>query len=148
MLRSYLSNTDKSKANVFWCPDDYNIKVNRNPKNTMFDNNRISYGYNVYNLAKCKDTMIKKPSQTVNIIEAFTDSSTTGGGYYYVCHWTQAPGAYPRHQKGYYANTLWTDAHVTKVRSTNGTWKGLYSDSPSALGNRWGSTKYNKWDRY
>jgi prepilin-type N-terminal cleavage/methylation domain-containing protein/prepilin-type processing-associated H-X9-DG protein len=151
ILKDELGIGNRDKADVFWCQSDYNIKLNNKSKAQLFDENRISYGNNFRFLPGYKAVMIKKPTQTVCLVEAGTEVLSTGGGYFIANSWadSNSPCAYPRHDRC--ANTLWVDGHCTKVRSVTGTYSGLYANA--ALGRKhptqnWGADdKYNKWSR-
>ncbi len=145
-LKDVFNQNSKEKANIFWCTEDYNMKLGKKTKSTLFDENRVSYGFNAYNLYKTKNSQVKKPSETVCMVETSTDLGGNCGGYFYACYWTQEPAAYPRHA-GSFANVLWCDGHVSKVKSTSKSWKGLYSDTDDTLGSKYGAERYNKWDK-
>lgn len=142
---------DRSKANYFWCADDYNLRTNYH-KMTMFNNGRVSYGYNYCFLPKYKITMVKKTSETVYLAESAAALKTAAPFGYFMarsyCDMNQAC-AFPRHKS--YANILWVDGHASKVRSSTGLSNGLYTRG--ALGrkhptNSWGAEdRFNKWSR-
>lgn len=141
----------KENSNIFWCMEDYNIKISERSKQTLLAQRRISYGYNFRFLPGYKQTSVKKCSETVMLVEAATDVYTTCGGYYIANSWADPNQtcAAPRHGK--YANVLWCDGHVGKVGSATGNFLGLYTST--TLGRKhptlsWGpDDKYNKWSR-
>jgi prepilin-type N-terminal cleavage/methylation domain-containing protein/prepilin-type processing-associated H-X9-DG protein len=151
ILKDELGQSNKEKANIFWCLDDYNVKLKKKTKTQLFNENRISYGNNFRFLPGYKTVMVRRPTQTVCLVEAGTEVTTTGGGFFIANSWadSNSPCAFPRHE--IYANTLWVDGHGSKVRSSNGFYNGLYTNN--ALGRKhptqnWGADdKYNKWYR-
>ena len=146
LLRSNMfdSSVEKAKMNILWCDKDYNVVVNKKSRTTLFDEGRISYGYNFRNLPGKKTGMVRKPSETVYFVESAVDLNTFSGGFLRANSWADSgqPCAFPRHDR--YANTLWVDGHVSKVRSGNGRSNGLYADD--VLGNRNSAPQFNRWD--
>ncbi|MBN2641903.1 MAG: DUF1559 domain-containing protein [Victivallales bacterium] len=145
LLRSTMQESaSKDKMNILWCDKDYNVVVNQKNKTTLFDEGRVSYGYNFRYLPGKKTTMVRKPSETIYFVEAGVSLTTVGSGYLRANSWADSgqPCAFPRHDK--YANTLWVDGHINKVRSGNGRYSGLYADN--VLGNRYSASQFNKWD--
>ena len=154
-----LTNEDKPRQRSLWCPEDLNDKDASVNKWNEYDWGYVSYGYNVVYLTGVwgvngesnKVTRIRKPTETINLVEAVASvfSNPTRGYYYCIC-WDDPnnPQPYPRHEKS--TNVQWIDGHVTKVRSANGIYNGLYY-WPETLGYRWsngsdGGGVDNKWD--
>jgi len=133
----------KRVAELLVCQKDMYNWERRTNRSEIYDNLRISYGYNYRHLCriKRKNTMIVRPSHTLILCES-TDSGTSTRGYGINISWvfSSQPQANVRHQKC--CNTLFIDGHVESVRSTNGLFNGLYS--AGALGSAH-ATENNRW---
>lgn len=70
-------------------------------------------------LIPAKVTQIRKPSETIHLVDAIQNHTGGTGSFYYVWSHTYTPASGgrpdPRH-RGNIANVLWADGHATSVR--------------------------------
>ncbi len=136
----------KSSINVWRCPNDALVTSG---STESWTNGYISYGYNYWYLPGNKISRVKKPSETIGLVEASGRATGSGYGYCKALSWcdTGNPIAYPRHKGA--ANVMWLDGHVTSVLSVNRIYSGLYDQD--ALGSRFSDGGdvhgiHNRWD--
>ena len=131
-LITHLPNDDGNKrSEIYWCPLD-RIRMLGEAKQQLFENRRISYGYNNQHLPFKKISRVRTPATTIGLIGAAVSPNLTTGtyaqtGYYYALSWhdTSNPLAFTRHDGR--ANVVWLDGHVAAVGSPNRLYNGLYS---------------------
>ena len=131
-LITRLPNEDGNKrSEIYWCPLD-RIRMLGEAKQQLFENRRISYGYNNQHLPFKKISRVRTPATTIGLIGAAVSPNLTTGtyaqtGYYYALSWhdTSNPLAFTRHDGR--ANVVWLDGHVAAVGSPNHLYNGLYS---------------------
>uniref|UniRef100_UPI00266D899E prepilin-type N-terminal cleavage/methylation domain-containing protein n=1 Tax=Victivallis vadensis TaxID=172901 RepID=UPI00266D899E len=131
-LITRLPNEDGNKrSEIYWCPLD-RIRMQGEAKQQLFENRRISYGYNNQHLPFKKISRVRTPATTIGLIGAAVSPNLTTGtyaqtGYYYALSWhdTSNPLAFTRHDGR--ANVMWLDGHVAAVGSPNRLYNGLYS---------------------
>ena len=142
---------DTGSSDVLWCPSDPNLQWK--DKATLWDEWRVSYGYNYCYLPDSKLSQVKRPSETVMLCESAVNLTSSppaqNAGYFITIAWKDSanPIAWPRHANR--CNVLWVDGHVTPAVGKENSWSSLYQDS--VLGHRWsngtdGGGKDNHWD--
>jgi len=151
-LGQFFDNTSWTKGSYFWRYADYGYN---------FRNIGSHYDYATGDprktKASAKDSEIKKPSQTVVIVDSVDGGSTAGqdyrnrGRYYVESNYSaSAPQASPSHAGS--CNALWIDGHVNSIvagakNSQETSISRLYG--PGGFGSRYSEGGgINYWDRF
>ena len=107
---------DREKAEFLWCAKDPNLAAGKKSRLTLFDEGRISYGYNCRHLPGKKNSMARLPTTTIMLIEACNEASGMRGGHFQANSWALPDGAaIMRH--GLQGNAVWLDGHVSAVKA-------------------------------
>ncbi len=131
----------KERSSYFFCPVDPGLT--RNTMVGLFNQGRISYGYNSRYLSKAKVTQAKQPSHTILLADSAIDilSTDSPGGYCRINAWNNTNDAYPALRHNFRATLLKIDGHVHFFGTPSRTYQEYYQ--VSLLGSRY--TTPNQW---
>ncbi|MPN09891.1 hypothetical protein SDC9_157184 [bioreactor metagenome] len=132
---------EKERSNLFFCPVDPGLT--RDTITGLFNNSRVSYGYNSRYLSNAKTTQARQPSRTVLLADSAIDilSSASPGGYCRVNAWSNTNDAYPALRHNFRATLLRIDGHVDFLGPASRTYPEYYQ--VFLLGSRY--TTPNQW---
>ena len=141
------------KHELFYCPNETLAKSNRV---AQWGSGWVSYGANNWYLTSAanggpkKVVQIKRPSETVYIMDAIANYSTRNfAGYYHLYPWAASTLGQPglKHDNMRSVNVLWIDGHVSNIRAKYPYTSFTEVFSESNLGSRFSVNQINnKWD--
>ncbi len=143
MIDSFENNHRHYK--IFYCPNDRNQKEYTEQN---FGLGYISYGYNYRNLSPAKQSLMKKPSNLVNVCDTLSVPVVSGvdypehRGYFIVNDYAvnNQQEAYSRHANYSVCNVLFMDGHAEGIKA--GYWRNLYLTESFLYDSRYNN---NKW---